>query len=376
MTKITVFNTDTQLAKEYLQQNSASTLSDSLADNKTRLENKLKQQLELPIDDADIALIQSIISKLLESFSANESGLSRNTIKSLHASWGVFYQWCKTNHCNALPASVDDFSRFMHQMKSEVKLNTLSSYRWAINTLHMAAGLPSPTQSVTTKDSFKGIRKEKARQSELISQASAFRNEHLEALINIWRKSTSMLTRRNLAIMCVGYESMLRESEIARIRFEHLSVLDDGRAELLIPTTKTNHSGEPDIVLLSRQCVSIIYDYLDEVTQQTEYLFKPLKRDQSIIYDVKPLTRLTIDRVFKLAYQTMINHHPDLCRTQKVWSGHSARVGACQDLLSSGFSILEVQQAGRWSSPMMVYRYGRNILARESAMAKARWDKE
>lgn len=350
-------------------------IAELLQDDRSRQESTLKKQLALPVNQADTQLIQQLIAALLKNFTDNEAGHSTNTISSLHSSWGVFNQWCITNGVNALPASAQDVSNFMQQVKSKVKLNTLSSYRWAINAFHIAAGLPSPTQPESIKTVFKGIRKEKARQSELVEQASAFRQQHLDALINLWRGHQNIVYRRNLAVMIIAYESMLRETELANIRFEHLTLLDDGRAELLVPVTKTNHSGEPDVVLLSRQCVAILHDYLHELARQKDYIFKPIKRNHSILYQSKPLTRLTIDRIFKQSYDAISQSQPMLCQHQKTWSGHSARVGACQDLLSSGFSILEVQQAGRWTSPMMVYRYGRNILAKESAMAKARWDR-
>lgn len=32
------------------------------------------------------------------------------------------------------------------------------------------------------------------------------------------------------------------------------------------------------------------------------------------------------------------------------WSGHSARVGASQDLAADGYNTLEIMQAGRWTS--------------------------
>lgn len=54
------------------------------------------------------------------------------------------------------------------------------------------------------------------------------------------------------------------------------------------------------------------------------------------------------------------------------WSGHSARVGASQDLAADGYNTLEIMQAGRWTSERMVIRYCRDILAGESAMARRR----
>jgi hypothetical protein len=125
--------------------------------------------------------------------------------------------------------------------------------------------------------------------------------------------------------------------------------------------------------MLSRQCVEILDNYLNKDVNDSPYLLKAMKRNGKPAVQDKPISRFTIDRVFKLAFDDLATANANIVSNMSAWSGHSARVGACQDLLSEGYSVLEVQQAGRWASSEMVYRYGRNILASESAMAKARW---
>lgn len=76
-----------------------------------------------------------------------------------------------------------------------------------------------------------------------------------------------------------------------------------------------------------------------------------------------------VDRVFLWAFESVVNDLYD--RALPAWSGHnSVRIGAAQDLLAAGYSIAQIQQSGRWKSPIMVLRYGKDILAKESAMAK------
>jgi hypothetical protein len=52
-------------------------------------------------------------------------------------------------------------------------------------------------------------------------------------------------------------------------------------------------------------------------------------------------------------------------------SGHSARVGAAQDLLALNIDMVSVMQAGRWKDTRMPMRYGEKILASRGAMARA-----
>ena len=51
-------------------------------------------------------------------------------------------------------------------------------------------------------------------------------------------------------------------------------------------------------------------------------------------------------------------------------SGHSTRVGACQDAVAADLSIAEVMQAGGWRTAAMVSRYSEHQEARRGAMAK------
>jgi hypothetical protein len=58
----------------------------------------------------------------------------------------------------------------------------------------------------------------------------------------------------------------------------------------------------------------------------------------------------------------------------KEWeriSGHSARVGAAQDLLAINISLASVMQAGRWKDTRMPMRYAERVPAAQSGMAQA-----
>lgn len=50
-------------------------------------------------------------------------------------------------------------------------------------------------------------------------------------------------------------------------------------------------------------------------------------------------------------------------------SGHSARVGATQDLFAINMELAAVMQQGRWKDARMPARYGERMLAKRGAMA-------
>ena len=51
-------------------------------------------------------------------------------------------------------------------------------------------------------------------------------------------------------------------------------------------------------------------------------------------------------------------------------SGHSFRIGACEDLGMNDFSLPVIMQAGRWKSPSMPAYYLRKITAKKSGMSR------
>ena len=55
-------------------------------------------------------------------------------------------------------------------------------------------------------------------------------------------------------------------------------------------------------------------------------------------------------------------------------SGHSARVGAAQDMVAAGIEMPAILHAGRWKSTAMVNRYGERLLAKPQRRRAARPD--
>ncbi|MCT8869327.1 tyrosine-type recombinase/integrase [Shewanella xiamenensis] len=348
-------------------------VKDLLLDRRTLLQNELRSLLECDIEYAQPQRISELISLLLSDFEYNGHNLRENSLKSLCQHWDVFRRWCGEHNIVHIPCSVDNFERFIIELAPTVKHNTLKVYSWAVQTYHLAAGLPSPTEPLKIKHLMGKMEEVKLNNGEFIGQAAAFNLKHLEVLKQAYSKSERLIERRDLALLMTAYESMLRESELARVSFEHLNVAYDGRGILLIPITKTRHSGEPDKVILSHECMAAINDYVALANLERKGLiFKRVHKSNKIGEQIKPLSGYAIDSIFSNAFKFVKTHSPHLLRSEQVWSGHSARVGACQDLLAAGFSPMQVQVSGRWSSLVMVYRYGRDILAEDGAMAKFR----
>lgn len=320
------------------------------------------------IEVETIPLVQDAIQRFMTGFEERSDRYSPRTMQSLRGAWGRFDNWCQDLGVASLPASVGTVETYIKQRGEQVHRNSLAIDRWAIARIHAVTGCPDPTKDELFKGTYEGIVRNKVMNEETVEQASGFHETHLDQLVESWRYSESIKDRRDLALMAVAYESMLRAQELAAIRGRHIKVSTDGTGVLTIPITKTNHSGEPDKAALSRQAVSLIIDYLalaGRCLGGDEPLFGKVSKHNKPAKSSQPLSVDTVELVFARVWSFL-----DLARygIPKL-SGHSARVGAAQDLAAAGFNSLQIMQAGRWASERMVIRYCRDLFVKDSAMA-------
>ncbi|MEZ9360386.1 tyrosine-type recombinase/integrase [Vibrio cyclitrophicus] len=329
--------------------------------------------------------IQEAINHLLREFNKREERYAKNSLSQLYSNWSRFEKWCHEHEHHPLPAAAETIELFFEDKVHDLHRNSNRSYAWAISKIHRISGCPDPFLDEIVRDKMAGIFRRKVEAGERIVQASAFREKHLDRITKLWRHSPVLRYRRDLALLTVAYETLLRASEIANIRFGHLEYPGDGTALLTIPITKSNHSGEPDTVVFSPEAVDIIHEYVElaglDDTDEQAFLFVGISRHNTpyrpkLIAPTHPesgknhkkMTSWTVEQIFNKAWEALNLGKVGIA----TFTGHSARVGACQDLLTDGYTILQVQQAGRWSTPAMVMRYGRGILAKDGAMAQKR----
>lgn len=328
--------------------------------------------------------IKAAIQHLIDDFEKREERYSDNTLVQLKSNWGRFVDWCINEGHNALPAAPQTVELFFDCKKHHLHRNSKKSYGWAISKMHRLTGCPDPMLDEMVRDKMIALFRTKVKKGERITQASAFREKHLDKITECWRNSPSLLLRRNLAVLTVAYETLLRASELANIKFADIEYPGDGTAVIEIPITKSNHSGEPDTAVLSPEAVDILHEYLDMAklnsTITESYIFAGVTKHNTAMKQNFKEDKVSGERIYrKLSTQTIEVIFNDAWEELNLlrfgiapFTGHSARVGACQDLLTEGWTVLQVQQAGRWSTPSMVMRYGRGILAKDGAMAQKR----
>ena len=176
----------------------------------------------------------------------------------------------------------------------------------------------------------------------------------------------SLSALRDAALVSVMSDAMLRVSEVAALRCSDVREDEDGAGLVLIRRSKTDQEGEGAVLFLGPGTMERIRAWKTAAGFNTGPLFRAIRVGGAVRKG--PLSDRSVRQVIKdRAKQVGING-------VRV-SGHSLRIGSAQSLARRGASLVELQQAGRWTSPHMPGRYVRGQLASRGPVARIRYRK-
>ena len=274
--------------------------------------------------------------------------ISANTERAVRSDLGIHAEWYLDRVRKALPASAETVASFIDAMAETRKPATVRRYVASIAAALRAVGSGktlkrAPVQLVLQRmHRSKGHRRQQVqgltwplRQRPLTSAG--------EKLIDI----------RNRALPAVAYDAMLRRSERTALQGSDLPEGIPGHATLLVRRSKTDAEGLGEIVYPARDTVRLVRARLFRSVGKGHGLGE--RRDPS-----------QVSRIFKaMAARAGV---PE--RVVQGLSGHSARMGAAQDMIAAGIELPAILRAGRWKSTAMVNRYGERLLAQRSGVAR------
>jgi integrase len=283
-----------------------------------------------------------------------------NTVRAWKADWEIFSTFCRTYRLEPLPASPKTVRDFVLEcVANQKKPATIRRYVSTIGQAHRAAHVPDPTSTEAVKMALKEMsRSVPARQRQArglvwaeIAEFLAFEPRGLRDI-------------RDRALVAVAYDTMCRRDELVNLRIEDLADSGDGSGSVLIRRSKTDTAGEGATAYLSPLTMRLVVAWLEASQLKSGPLFaRVVGRDG--VGDV--LTAQIVTAVLRKVGQWVGLPAEEWQRI----SGHSARVGAAQDLLALNIDMASVMQAGRWRDTRMPMRYGEKVLASRGAMARA-----
>ncbi|MDL4916154.1 MAG: tyrosine-type recombinase/integrase [Enterobacterales bacterium endosymbiont of Blomia tropicalis] len=314
------------------------------------------------------------LANRLEAFVQERDAFSPNTWRQLLSVMRISWRWTQENDRNFLPMASADLRDYLSYLQATGRASsTIATHAALISMLHRNAGLTPPNTSPLVFRTIKKINRTAVISGERTGQAVPFRLADLTRLDKHWAGSVCLREVRNLAFLHVAYSSLLRVSELSRLRVRDVTRAADGRIILDVAWTKTIVQTGGLIKALSALSTQRLTEWIAAsglAGEPDAFLFCPVHRSNRAIITAKPMSLPALEDIFFRAWQSVGPAEP--ARTNKGryrgWSGHSARVGAAQDMAKQGYAVAQIMQEGTWKKPETLMRYIRNVDAHSGAM--------
>ena len=284
--------------------------------------------------------------------------LSPNTERALRADVQIFAAWCRRHFRKAFPASPATVVGFVDEMARVKTPATVRRYVSSIAALHKALRQSSPLESAAVRFALQRMHRLRGRrQAQVQGLTWPLRNRLLEAA------GDRLIDVRNRALLAVGYDTLLRRSELVSLEVSDLLEEIDGTATLLVRSGKTDAGGRGAMLYVARDTVQLVKTWLERGGVGGGRLFRSVRKDDAV---GEQLDASQVPRIYKrMARRAGLRG--DIVDTL---AGHSTRVGAVQDMIACGIGLPAILQSGRWQTTRMVQRYGERLLAKRSAAAQ------
>ena len=267
----------------------------------------------------------------------------------------IFAGWCRRHVRVAVPASAATVVAFIDDRARVKAPATVRRYVSSIATLHRALRQTNPLEHARVRFALQRMHRRRGRrQAQVQALTWPLRNRLLEAA------GDRLIDARNRALLALGYDTLLRRSELVALELPDFLEEIDGTATLLVRAGKTDAEGRGATLYLARDTVQLVKTWLDRGGVDGGRVFRSVRKDGTV---GEQLDASQVPRIYKrMARRAGLSG--DIVDTL---AGHSTRVGPVQDMIASGIALPAILQSGRWQTTRMVQRYGERLLAAGAA---------
>ena len=289
---------------------------------------------------------------------STDGAVSAATQRAVEADLEVYAAWCAEHGASALPAAPATVAAFVDAMGRVRAPATVRRYVASICAAQSALGCGRQVRGPAVRRALQRMHRRRGRRQR---QVLGLTWPLLERLLAV--PGERVIDARNRALVAVAYDAMLRRSELSAVRVADVFEDVRGSATLIVPRGKTDPEGRGAVVYLARDTVSLVCEWQRRADVHDGHLFRSVAKGGKVGGRLHPSQ---IPRIFK----AMARRAGLPAEVVRELSGHSARVGAVQDMVANGIEMPAILQAGRWKTTAMVNRYGERLLANRSGTAQ------
>ncbi|RQW64474.1 tyrosine-type recombinase/integrase [Vibrio viridaestus] len=260
---------------------------------------------------------------------------SKSSLLAMRSDWNRYVDFCYRKGAAIFPHHSDTIRMFLEEESRERKYASIRRYSLTLSTIYRLLSETDPLRNTQVRQLLADLRLEKAGDQK---QSDAFTSTHLKYLNHSLAKSTKHRDIRDLAIFNVMFECALRRSELRELTRSQLALHDENAIITIHEFSYT----------LSEQATKALHLWLSLINDDLEYVFRAIDRHGNISHT--NLDDSSIYRIFRRAAELLDNK-------SLHFSGQSARIGAAKELHKQGEKLRDIQQFGRWLSPVMPTQY-------------------
>lgn len=315
--------------------------------------------------------------------------LPRNTQRAYISDFNEFAVFCEQHQLSGFTDSMANNEVCIKAYvaclcESPLAYRTIKRRLSALSKFLKIAQLPNPiVQSVYLRDFIKLSLVENQKYALSEHQATALTLDLLEK-INEAIIPDTLLEMRDLAIVNLMFDGLLRADELVRVKVEHINKRNNA---LLVVTSKSDQAGQGSYRYISNSTISMIDEYINEANYDvinkcvrspkdprrinSGILFRRVSnRGHALLpYDEEQTGKSAQVLEYSSIYRVW-KRIAKLAGIKENITPHSGRVGGAVSLAEDGATLPELQLAGGWASPEMPGHYSRQANVNRGGMAK------
>jgi len=317
----------------------------------TKLPNNASALAHANLNDLKIRIDpRELLANTLEKI---QGAYAYASIRAYRADFNTFIQFCEDCNEESLPALPLSIANFIIKLSNDKRSSAgIRRAICGISTIHKLNHMDDPTKDPDVTIEMRRMHRKLGRSAK---QAGSINLDILDQMLLATDDSIRGL--RDKALLLVAYDTLCRRSELVSLQVKDLKIIIKNGVEstsILLRKSKTDQDSMGKWLRLSQRAGLALTEWMKQLPEGQENIYCGLNRAGDIS---QYLGGGQVNRIYKrIARKAELDES-----VIKGISGHSMRVGAAQDLLSSGASMPTMMQRGRWSKSDTVMRYVEHI---------------
>ena len=311
------------------------------------------------------------LKSLSEALLAAKSSATRRVYLSR---WRAFLKYCEENGLASLPTHPQIVAAYVSSInderkekgKKEITISYINTVIAAIAYVHKVVGLHVDMTDPIVETARRGL--ENIYLVRPKNQKNPILTPMLEHLVSVFDRNT-LLGKRNIAILTLGYMGAFRRSELAALTVDDLTFSGKG-VEVLVKKSKTDQRGEGKTKWIVRQdeelklicAVRAVKDWLSSSQISSGYVFRDMRTN------VVGSTKLSGEAIASIVKRAIKKIDEDPTK----YAGHSLRSGFVTDRFDHGVDIGSIMQITGHERVDTVRRYDRRSVMSNTATKMSR----